>query len=102
MILYAIVGGIAGFILGALIIFLWMRAKSRTDAARIAELETRTAAFDQAIADKVRAESALEQLKISAQRELDFAVQATQAKADAAAKAHEAELTSVRSQAAVL
>ena len=100
MILYAIVGGIAGFILGALIIFLWMRANSRTDAARIAELETRTAAFDQAIAGKVRAESALEQLKISAQRELDFAVQATQAKADAAARAHEAELTSVRSQAA--
>ena len=100
MILYAIVGGIAGFILGALIIFLWMRAKSRTDAARIAELETRTAAFDQAVADKVRAESALEQLKLSSQRELEFARHAAQAESDAAAKAHEAELASVRNQAA--
>lgn len=89
MILYAVIGGVAGFILGALILFLWMRAKSRTDAARIAELEARTAAFDQAVADKVRAETALEQLKNSAQRELEFA-----------AKAHEAELASVRSQAA--
>ena len=89
MILYAVIGGVAGFILGALILFLWMRARSRTDAARIAELEARTAAFDQAVADKVRAETALEQLRISAQRELEFA-----------AKAHEAELASVRSQAA--
>ena len=89
MILYAVIGGVAGFILGALILFLWMRAKSRTDAARIAELEARTAAFDQAVADKVRAETALEQLRNSAQRELEFA-----------AKAHETELASVRSQAA--
>ena len=100
MILYAVIGGVAGFILGALILFLWMRAKSRTDAARIAELEARTAAFDQAVADKVRAETALEQLKNSAQRELEFARQAAQAQADASAKAHEAELASVRSQAA--
>lgn len=90
MILYAVIGGVIGFILGAFILFLWMRAKSRTDAARIAELEARTAAFDQAVADKVRAESALEQLKISSQRELEYA-----------AKAHEAELTSARNQAAV-
>ncbi len=97
--IYAVFGGLAGFVLGALILFLWMRAKSRTDAARIAELEARTAAFDQAVADKVRAETALEQLRISAQRELEFAVQTVQAKADAAAKAHDAELASVRSQA---
>jgi DNA recombination protein RmuC len=90
MILYAVIGGVIGFILGAFILFLWMRAKSRTDAGRIAELEARTAAFDQAVADKVRAESALEQLKISSQRELEYA-----------AKAHEAELTSARNQAAV-
>ena len=100
MILYAIVGGIAGFILGALIIFLWMRAKSRTDAARIAELEARTAAFDQAVADKVRAESALEQLKLSSLRELEFAQQAAQAKADAAAQAHEAALDAEKRRAA--
>ena len=100
MILYAVIGGVAGFILGALILFLWMRAESRTDAARIAELEARTAAFDQAVADRVRAETALEQLKNSAQRELEFARQAAQAQADASAKAHEAELASVRSQAA--
>ena len=100
MILYAVIGGVAGFILGALILFLWMRARSRTDAARIAELEARTAAFDQAVADRVRAETALEQLKNSAQRELEFARQAAQAQADASAKAHEAELASVRSQAA--
>jgi len=89
MVLYAIIGGVIGFILGAFILFLWMRAKSRTDAARIAELESRTTAFDQAVADKVRAESALEQLKISSQRELEYA-----------AKAHEAELASARNQAA--
>ena len=100
MILYAVIGGVVGFILGAFILFLWMRAKSRTDAARIAELETRTAAFDQAVADKVRAESALEQLKLSSQRELEFARHAAQAESDAAAKAHEAELASVRNQAA--
>ena len=100
MILYAVIGGVIGFLLGALILFLWMRAKSRTDAARIAELESRIAAFDQAVADKVRAESMLEQLKLSSQRELEFSQQAAQAKADAAAKAHEAELTSVRNQAA--
>ncbi len=100
MILYAVIGGIAGFILGALILFLWMRANSRADAARIAELEARTAAFDQAVADKVRAETALEQLRISAQRELEFVRQTAQAQADAAAKAHETELASVRSQAA--
>ena len=100
MILYAVIGGITGFILGALILFLWMRAKSRTDAARIAELEARTTAFDQAVADRVRAESTLEQLKLSSQRELEFAQQAAQAKADAVAQAHEAELTSARSQAA--
>ena len=93
---YAIIGGFIGLILGAVLVFLWMRAKSRTDAARIAELESRTAAFDQAVADKVRAESALEQLKLSSQRELEFAQQAAQAKADAAAQAHEAELTSAR------
>ena len=89
MVLYAIIGGVVGFLLGAFILFLWMRAKSRTDAARIAELKSRTIAFDQAVADKVRAESALEQLKISSQRELEYA-----------AKAHDAELASVRSQAA--
>ncbi len=100
MILYAVIGGVTGFILGALILFLWMRAKSRTDAARIAELEARTAAFDLAVADRVRAESALEQFKLSSQRELEFAQQAAQAKADAVAQAHEAELTSARSQAA--
>ena len=100
MILYAVIGGVTGFILGAFILFLWMRAKSRTDAARIAELEARTAAFDLAVADRVRAESALEQFKLSSQRELEFAQQAAQAKADAVAQAHEAELTSARSQAA--
>lgn len=100
MILYAVIGGVIGFILGAFILFLWMRARSRTDAARIAELESRTAAFDQAVADKVRAESALEQLKLSSQRELEFAQQTAQAKADAAAQAHEAELASARNQAA--
>jgi len=97
---YAIIGGLAGFVLGALVLFLWMRAKTRTDAARIAELEARTDAFDQAVADKVRAESALEQLRLSSQRELEFAEQAARAKADAAAQAHEAALASVRSQAA--
>ena len=100
MILYAVIGGIAGLILGALIIFLWMRAKTRTDAARIAELETRTAAFDQAVADKVRAESALDQLRQSSQRELEFKLQAAEEKANVAASAHEAELTAVRKQAA--
>ena len=101
MLLYAaVIGGVVGFILGALILFLWMRARSRIDAARIAELESRTAAFDQAVADKVRAESALEQLKLSSQRELEFARHAAQAESDAAAKAHEAELASVRNQAA--
>lgn len=100
MILYAVIGGVIGFILGAFILFLWMRARSRTDAARIAELEARTAAFDQAVADRVRAESALEQLKLSSQRELEFARHAAQAESDAAAKAHEAELASVRNQAA--
>jgi DNA recombination protein RmuC len=100
MVLYAVIGGAVGFVLGALIVFLWMRAGSRTDSARIAELESRTAAFDQAVADKVRAESALEQLTVSSQRELEFSQQTAQAKADAAAKAHETELASVRSQAA--
>ncbi len=100
MILYAIIGGVAGLILGALIIFLWMRARSRTDAARIAELETRTAAFDQAVADKVRAESALDQLRQSSQRELEFRLQAAEEKANVAAAAHEAELTAIRKQAA--
>ena len=97
--LYAVIGGVTGFILGALILFLWMRAKSRTAAARIAELEARTAAFDQAVADKVRAESALEQLKLSSQRELEFAQQAAQAKADAAAQAHEAALDAEKRRA---
>ena len=100
MIFYAAIGGAAGFILGALIIFLWMRAGSRTDAARIAELESRIAAFDQAVADKVRAESALEQLRQSSQRELEFTTQAAEEKANVAAAAHEAELTAVRRQAA--
>ena len=77
-----------------------MRARSRTDAARIAELESRTEAFDQAVAGKVRAESALEQLKISSQRELEFAKQTAKDNADATEKAHEAALASARSQAA--
>jgi len=98
--IYAVIGGCIGFILGALILFLWMRAKTRADAARIAELESRTAAFEQAVADKVRAESVLEQLRLSSQRELEFAERAAQAKAEAAAQAHEAELTSARNQAA--
>ena len=100
MIFYAVIGGAAGLILGALIVFLWMRAGSRTDAARIAELESRTAALDQAVADKVRAESALEQLRQSSQRELEFAEQAAGEKANVAAAAHDAELTAVRKQAA--
>ena len=100
MIFYAVIGGAAGLILGALIVYLWMRAGSRTDAARIAELESRTAALDQAVADKVRAESALEQLRQSSQRELEFAEQAAGEKANVAAAAHEAELTAVRRQAA--
>ena len=100
MIFYAVIGGAAGLILGALIVFLWMRAGSRTDAARIAELESRTAALDQAVADKVRAESALEQLRQSSQRELEFAEQAAGEKANVAAAAHDAELTAVRRQAA--
>ena len=100
MTLYVILGGVAGLILGAIIVFLWMRAKSRTDAARIAELESRTAAFDQAVADKVRAESAFDQLRQSSQRELEITVQAEKEKANVAAAAHEAELTAVRRQAA--
>lgn len=100
MIIYAVIGGTVGFILGAFLIFLWMRAGSRTDAARIAELEARTAAFDQAVADKVRAESALEQLRQASQRELEFTAQAAEEKANVAAAAHEAELTAVRRQAA--
>jgi DNA recombination protein RmuC len=100
MFFYAVIGGVAGFILGAFVVFLWMRARSRTDAARIAALETRMAAFDQAVADKIRAESALEQLRISAQRELEFASQTAESKVEVAAKAHDAALASVRSQAA--
>ena len=98
--IYAVIGGFIGFILGAFILFLWMRARSRTDAARIAELESRTAAFDQAVADKVRAESALEQLTLSSRRELEFAAREAESKAEAAAQAHEAALTAVRNQAA--
>lgn len=98
--IYAVGGGVIGFILGTLVIFLWMRAKSHTDAARIAELESRTASLDQAVADKVRAESALEQLRQSSQRELLFANRAAEDKAKAAAAAHEAELGAVRRQAA--
>ena len=98
--IYAVIGGVIGFILGALIIFLWMRAGSRTDAARIAELESRTASFEQAIADRVRAESALDQLRQSSKRELEFTARAAEEKANVAAAAHEAELTAVRKQAA--
>lgn len=98
--IYAVTGGVIGFILGALIIFLWMRAKSRTDAARIAELEARTASFEQAVADKVRAESALDQLRQSSQRELEFTARAAEEKANVAAAAHDAELTALRKQAA--
>jgi DNA recombination protein RmuC len=97
---YAVIGGFIGLILGAVLVFLWMRAKSRTDAARIDELEARTAAFDQAVADKVRAESMLEQLRLSSQRELEFAAQTAESKMEAAARAHEAALTSARNQAA--
>ena len=98
--IYAIIGGVAGFLLGALVLFLWMRAKSHTDAARIAELEARTASLDQAVADKVRAESALEQLRQSSQRELEFVNHAAEEKAKTAAAAHETELAAVRRQAA--
>jgi len=100
MILYAISGGLFGFILGAVIIFLWMRAKSRTDAARIAELESRTAALDQAVADKVRAESALDQFRQASQRELEYAAKNAEDKEKATAAAHEAELAALRKQAA--
>ena len=98
--IYAISGGVFGFVLGAVILFLWMRAGSRTDAARIADLESRTAAFDQAVADKVRAESALDQFRQASQRELEYAAQAAEDKAKAAAAAHEAELAALRKQAA--
>ena len=37
--LEAILGGLAGFLLGSAIIYLWARARTKTDAARIAELE---------------------------------------------------------------
>ena len=97
--LYAVIGGFIGFILGALILFLWMRAKARTDAARIAELESRTAAFDQAVADRVRAESALEQLTISSKRELEFAEQTAASKLEAAAQAHETALDAEKRRA---
>ncbi len=97
--IYTVIGGSIGLILGAFLVFLWMRARSRTDAARIAELETRTAAFDQAVADRVRAESALEQLRISSQRELEFAEQAAEAKAKAAEQAHEAALDAEKRRA---
>ena len=97
--IYAVFGGVIGFILGALILFLWMRAKSRTDAVRISELEARTATFDQAIADKVRAESALEQLTISSKRELEFAEQTAASKLEAAAQAHEAALDAEKRRA---
>jgi len=98
--IYAVIGGIIGFILGAFALFLWGRAKSRTDAARIAELETRAASLDQAVADKVRAESAFDQFRQSSQRELDLAKQAAADKAKAEAAAHEAELAAVRRQSA--
>lgn len=100
--LYAVIGGVIGFILGALILFLWMRAKSRTDAARIAELESRTAAFDQAVADKVRAESALEQLKLSSQRELEFAAKSHGAELDAEKRRAQSELEAERGKSAAL
>ena len=78
----AVIGGLVGFLLGAFIIVLWMRARSRTDAARIAELESRTEAFERAVEDKVRAESALEHLRLSSQHELEFAKQAHEAALD--------------------
>ena len=58
--LEAILGGLAGFLLGSAIIYLWARARTKTDAARIAELEAKAVKLDDATADKVRAESALE------------------------------------------
>ena len=100
--LYAVIGGVIGFILGAVLVFLWMRARSRTDAARIDELESRTAAFDQAVADKVRAESALEQLKLSSQRELEFAAKAHGAELDAEKRRAQSELEAERGKSAAL
>ena len=100
--IFAVIGGCIGFILGALILFLWMRAKTRADAARIAELESRTASFDQAVADMVRAESALEQLRLSSQRELEFAAKAHGAELDAEKRRANAELEAERGKSAAL
>ena len=58
--LEAILGGLAGFLLGSAMIYLWARARTKTDGARIAELEAKAVKLDDATADKVRAESALE------------------------------------------
>lgn len=58
--LEAILGGLAGVLLGSAILYLWARARVKTDAARIAELEAKAVRLDDATADKVRAESALE------------------------------------------
>lgn len=58
--LKAILGGLAGFLLGSAMIYLWARVRTKTDAARIAELEAKAVKLDDATADKVRAESALE------------------------------------------
>ena len=58
--LEAITGGIAGFLLGSFICYLWARSRTKLDSARIAELEDKAAKLDAAAADKIRAESALE------------------------------------------
>jgi len=58
--LEAILGGLAGFLLGSAVVYLWARARTKTDGARIAELEAKAVRLDEATADMVRAESALE------------------------------------------
>ena len=56
----AVIGGIAGFLLGSGIVYLWSRSRAKLDASRIAELEAKAAKLDEAAAGRVRAETALE------------------------------------------
>ena len=98
--LEAILGGIAGFLLGSALCFLWARARAKTDAASIADLEARASKLDEAAADKVRAETALESERGRFADQLEAERQKAAALLDAEKRQAEALLEAERRQAA--
>ena len=100
--LEAVIGGIAGFLLGSGIVYLWSRSRTKLDASRIADLEVKTAKLDEAAAGRIRAETALEAERDRHAVQIESERRQAETLLDAEKRRAQSELEAERGKAAAL